>query len=236
MFVLTTLFVIGLLQTLFVAANFQGRWLASSYYCALPGVATIAVSGWVEHTNFIRLNDFLISGTTTVGLASVLIMEAILKILGMIDRNGISSGSVHWWLRICDVLSRKAQSLVVFLPSIMLLLFIYYAQSYLFHTIESYSFRALSLLMAFCLTGIFAAGIALLRMFFSKQSFDGISYDLLFLQFAIAIILPVLTKDSIEAAPLYDLGIYVKAAGTCAAMFMLIILGYGIRLLIKQAR
>ena len=226
MLVLAALAFLGLLQSLFVAAGFRGRWKTTCLYCVLPGLLVFAVHHWVLQLNFNRFTDYLMSDAVASGIASLLILEAIVKGFCLIDRSDNSPTGRHWLQRTFNSLANKVEHVLPYCPSLMLIFAIVYGQAWLFHTIEGHSYQTLSLTAAVAINFLFAVGITLLRGLSQQHTFDRINYELLFLQFVIAIALPLFAKDALNTPKLYSSSIYQQAALTCSGMLVICLMGY----------
>lgn len=234
MIVLTALGFLGLLQTLFVVAGLRSRRVLTCLYCALPSLLGYLLHPWVLQSNFNRLTEFLMSDAIAASIASILILEATIKAFCLIDRSSESPQGVHWLQRVLGILPRKAELLLPYMPSFMLLFLLFYGQAWLFHTIEGYPYKTLSVWTALGLFGFSVLGISLLRRFSATPNFDRLSYDLLFLQFVIAIALPLFAQDTLNAPPLYDASIYLQAATTVGGMLMICVIGYLLSQFVKN--
>ncbi|MEM1222244.1 MAG: hypothetical protein AAGH40_05730 [Verrucomicrobiota bacterium] len=234
MSILVAIAVIGLLQMLFLAASFRKRRLITTLYCLIPGLLSIFLHPWVAEINFRRLTENLSSDSLSHLIASILILEAAIKALALIDLTNDEPTSTKWFHRLPNTIAKAVIRFLPYTPSVMFLFFIFYGQAWLFHTVEGASLKTLSLVASVGLSSFLFLAVFLLRAFFHQFSFRSISYDLLFLQLIIAIVFPLLAKGSLGDVANYDSSIYFQAAVTCGLMLAMACMGYVIHQLLKR--
>lgn len=226
MLVLSALALLGLLQSLFAAARYRGQWLPTLLYCIVPGLLIYILFPWVEQTNVNQLTDRLTSGTLATSIAALLILEAALKIICLIDRGDEAPQSMHCIQRSLRSLTKQGELVLRHSPSITFLFFLFYGQAWVFHTIEGISFKSLSICLCVGFSTIFTLSTLLIRKVSTSRYFDATTYDLQFIQFVIAVGLPLLTKESHTAPMVYDNSIYLQAVSTGVVMLITSTLGY----------
>ncbi len=213
---------LGILQTLFALSHMKrttGRFMSAAMLVAL----CYAMYPYVLELNYIRVSHYLQSDSALFLMASVLFIESNLKSLSFLPGNPSMPWSTHWINRGIRLLSRWLQLLIRNMPSVMMIFFIFYTQSYLFHHVEAFSFQRLALVITTSLLALLLAGSFVLRLIFGRGRLREIHSYLLLVQLIVAISLPLMNESLTSPPDLYDAGIYVLTLLTAGGMLVFIV-------------
>lgn len=237
MLLLCAIALLGLIQACFVAADLHKQWRLAGLYCLLPGLLVYGLSAEVERVSFNRLTEILLSESIAFYMAALMVLESLMRAASLIFRCAQESTSGER-ARTSFPASCTGLFLPILphLPPLSLLLFVFYGQAWLFHAVEGFSFKWLSLVMAIGLSAILLASVLFLRPGRNHESFKGTVYDLLFLQLVIAVSFPLMVREGPAIPPFYDAGIYFRAASTLCLMLFFGLLGYGLYQFFKYRR
>lgn len=227
MHILLILSAFGLLQTLVAVATCQYGWRQAAGLCLLPAVVLLAIQGWVSQINFVHLTENLTRQDITAGLASLLLLESMVKAYCLIDKDEHDSAGPHRLRKHMTNVVRWVEALIPRLPSVMFLFALVYGQSWLFHHVNGVSFLSLSLLLASGTGGFLALASWLLRKGGSAAKWESSEADILFLQFVAALVLPLTTHGALDIRPFHSSSVYIHAATTTVACAMIAVIGFG---------
>lgn len=212
---------LGILQTLFALSHMKrrtGRIMSVALLVALCYI----MYPYVLELNYIRVSHFLQSDSALFLIASVLFIESNLKSLGFIPGNPSMPWSTHWINRVIRLLSRWLQLLIRNMPSLSMIFFIFYTQSYLFHHVEAVSFQKLAQIITASLLTLLLAGSVVLRLIFGRGRLREIQSYLLLIQFIVALTLPLMNESLTSPPDLYDAGIYVQTVLIVGGMLVFV--------------
>ena len=187
-----------------------------------------AMHPYVLELNYIRVSQYLQSNSALFLMASVLFIESNLKSLSFLPKSPALLWSTHWINRGIHLQSRWLQLLVRNMPSMMMVFFIFYTQSYLFHHLEAISFKRLALIIAASLFALLLAGSQILRKIFGRERLREIQSYLLLIQFIFAITLPLMKEGLTSPPDLHDVGIYVQTLVILGGMLAFILTSFGV--------
>ncbi len=216
---------LGILQTLFALSHMKrrtGQILVAAMLVAL----CYAMYPYVLELNFIRVSHYLQSDSALFFMASILFIESNLKSLSFLPGNPSLPWSTHWIDRGIRLLSRWLQLLVRNMPSVMMIFFIFYTQSYLFHHVEAISFQRLALVITTSLLALLLAGSFVLRLIFGRSRLREIQSYLLLIQFIVAITLPLMNESLTSPPDLYDAGIYLQTLLIGGGMLVFVVASF----------
>lgn len=213
---------LGILQTLFALSHMNrrtGRIMSVALLVALCYI----MYPYVLELNYIRVSHFLQTDSALFLMSSVLFIESNLKSLSFLPGNPSPPWSTHWINHGIRLLSRWLQLLVRNMPSVMMIFFVFYTQSYLFHHMEAISFQRLALVMTTSLLALLLAGSVVLRLIFGRGQLREIQSYLLLIQFIVAVTLPLMNESLTSPPDLYDAGIYVQTILIVGGMLVFVV-------------